>query len=117
SVDRQRLHRLIRERWRGEVEVDSAVANRTGEPGRAGANSVGVSGRSVIFALGRALGPHHQTIQRCVERAVVEGPMAALDDRPRPGHVTGRRTALLQTRSTNRKTYFVPTRSLNFCSY
>src|SRR5439155_188604 len=23
--------------------------------------------------------------QRCVERAVVEGPMAALDDRPRPG--------------------------------
>jgi transposase len=28
---------------------------------------------------------HHQTVQRCVERAVVEGPMAALDDRPRPG--------------------------------
>jgi hypothetical protein len=28
---------------------------------------------------------HHQTIQRCVERAVAEGPMAALNDRPRPG--------------------------------
>ena len=27
----------------------------------------------------------HQTVQRCVERAVAEGPMAALDDRPRPG--------------------------------
>jgi len=38
-----------------------------------------------FFALGRALGFHHQTVQRCVERAVVEGPMAALDDRPRPG--------------------------------
>src|SRR5262249_57404398 len=32
-----------------EVEVDSAVANRTGEPGRAGADSVGVSGRPVVF--------------------------------------------------------------------
>src|SRR5262249_14077693 len=31
------------------VEVDSAVANRTGEPGRAGADSVGVSGRPVVF--------------------------------------------------------------------
>jgi hypothetical protein len=35
-----------------------------------------------FFAVGRALGLHHQTVQRCVERAVVEGPMAALDDRP-----------------------------------
>jgi Winged helix-turn helix len=33
----------------------------------------------------RALGLHHQTVQRCVERAVAEGPMAALDDRSRPG--------------------------------
>src|SRR5215831_379654 len=38
-----------------------------------------------FFAVGRALGLHHQTVQRCVERAVVEGAMAALDDRPRPG--------------------------------
>jgi transposase len=38
-----------------------------------------------FFAVSRALGLHHQTVQRCVERAVVEGPMAALDDRPRPG--------------------------------
>jgi Winged helix-turn helix len=37
------------------------------------------------FAVGRALGLHHQTVQRCVERAVAEGPTAALDDRPRPG--------------------------------
>src|SRR5579862_7360085 len=38
-----------------------------------------------FYAVARALGLHHQTVQRCVERAVVEGPIAALDDRPRPG--------------------------------
>ena len=38
-----------------------------------------------FFAVGRALGVHHQTVQRCVERAVACGPLAALDDRPRPG--------------------------------
>ena len=38
-----------------------------------------------FFAVARALGLHPQTVQRCVERAVAEGPMAALDDRPRPG--------------------------------
>jgi transposase len=40
---------------------------------------------SSFFAVGQALGLHHQTVQRCVERAVAESPMAALDDRPRPG--------------------------------
>jgi hypothetical protein len=38
-----------------------------------------------LFAVGRALGVHHQTVQRCVERAVAYGALAALDDRPRPG--------------------------------
>ena len=38
-----------------------------------------------FFAVGRAVGAHHQTVQRCVERALAYGPMAALDDRPRPG--------------------------------
>src|SRR6476646_10013488 len=38
-----------------------------------------------FFAVGRALRVHHQTVQRCVERAVAEGPLAALDDRARPG--------------------------------
>src|SRR5258708_9424926 len=36
-----------------------------------------------FFAVGHALGVHHQTVQRCVERALAYGPMAALDDRPR----------------------------------
>jgi hypothetical protein len=31
------------------------------------------------------LGVHHQTVQRCVERAVAYGPMAAIDGRPRSG--------------------------------
>ena len=38
-----------------------------------------------FFAVGQALGVHHQTVQRCVERALAYGPMAALDDCPRPG--------------------------------
>jgi transposase len=38
-----------------------------------------------FFAVGRALGAHHQTVQRCVERALAYGAMAALDDCPRPG--------------------------------
>jgi transposase len=38
-----------------------------------------------FFAVSRALGVHHQTVQRCIERALAYGPMAALDDRQRPG--------------------------------
>jgi transposase len=36
-------------------------------------------------AVGRRLGVHHQTVERCVERALAYGALAALDDRPRPG--------------------------------
>src|SRR5499426_31950 len=38
-----------------------------------------------FYAVSQALGLHHQTVQRCVERAAAEGAMAALDDRPHPG--------------------------------
>jgi transposase len=38
-----------------------------------------------FFAVARRLAAHHQTVQRCVERALAYGPLAALDDRPRPG--------------------------------
>src|SRR5271165_1374755 len=55
--------------WRGCV-------GRSNWPYREGAS---------FFAVGRAVGAHHQTVQRCVERALAYGPMAALDDRPRPG--------------------------------
>lgn len=38
-----------------------------------------------FYAVGRSLGVHHQTVERCVERALAYGPLAALDDRPHPG--------------------------------
>src|ERR1700739_887180 len=40
-----------------------------------------------FFAAARRVGGHHQTVQRCVERAMAYGALAALDDRPRPGKV------------------------------
>ena len=54
-----------------------------------------------FFAVGRALGLHHQTVQRCVERAVAEGPLAALDDRLLKPEALGRpvQDALLFARS------------------
>ncbi len=38
-----------------------------------------------FYAVARRFEVHHQTVQRCVERAVADGPLAALDDRPHPG--------------------------------
>jgi transposase len=38
-----------------------------------------------FYAVGQALGMHHQKIQRYIERADADGAMASLDDRPRPG--------------------------------
>ena len=35
-----------------------------------------------FFAAGRRMGVHHQTVQRCVERAVAYGPLAALNRDP-----------------------------------
>ena len=36
-------------------------------------------------AVGQSVGVHHQTVQRCVERALGYGPLVAIEDRPRPG--------------------------------
>ncbi|MET4518318.1 transposase [Bradyrhizobium sp. i1.4.4] len=38
-----------------------------------------------FFAVGQRLGAHHQTVQRCVERAAADGALAAFDESPRPG--------------------------------
>ena len=46
------------------------------------------------FAVGRALGAHHRTVQRCVERAVVYGPLAAF---------TGKVHALVKDRHRSRE--------------
>ncbi len=37
------------------------------------------------YAVGEAIGVTHQTVQRCLDRAVRLGAIAALDDSPRPG--------------------------------
>ena len=34
-----------------------------------------------FYAVGRRLGAHHQTVERCIERALAYGVLAALDDR------------------------------------
>jgi hypothetical protein len=36
-------------------------------------------------AVGQRIRVHYQTVQRCVERALAYGPLAAIEDRPRPG--------------------------------
>ena len=51
-----------------------------------------------FFAIGRALGVHHQTVQRCVDRALRHGVAAVLDDSPRSGptpQITGEALAWL----------------------
>ena len=40
-----------------------------------------------FYAIGRAIGVTHQTVERCLRRAERLGVMAALDDSPRPGRV------------------------------
>src|SRR6202521_3619790 len=69
------------------AKLNSIAQSRTEPAGRVERPRILLAYREdpSFFAVGRALGLHHQTVQRCVERAVVEGPMAALDDRPRPG--------------------------------
>jgi transposase len=83
--------------WRRAIELsleDEAIAklrsiaqSRTESASRVERARILLAYRSnpSFFAVSRELGLHHQTVQRCVERAVVEGPVVALDDRPRPG--------------------------------
>ena len=73
-----------------EIEALTALSRSRTEPAGRVSRAVMLLGyreKPSFFAVGRRLGVHHQTVQRCVERAAVEGPMAALDDRPHPGKV------------------------------
>ena len=69
------------------VRLEAIAQSRTEPAGRVERARILLAYREEpsFFAVARALRLHHQTVQRCVERAVVEGPMAALDDRPRSG--------------------------------
>src|SRR3954451_20545009 len=74
----------------GDADVErltSIAQSRSEAAGRVGRGRILLGYREdpSFFAVARAFGLHHQTVQRCVERAVAEGPLAALDDRPRPG--------------------------------
>jgi transposase len=83
--------------WRQAIELSigaedlarlvSIAQSRTEPASRVGRARILLAYREdpSFFAVGRALGVHHQTVQRCVERALAYGPMAALDDRPRSG--------------------------------
>ena len=84
-------------RWRHAVELamtDEAIGKLT-EISRSRTEAASRVARAQMLlryaekpsfcAVGQRLGVHHQTVQRCVERALAYGPLAALDDRPRPG--------------------------------
>ena len=84
-------------RWRHAVELamtDEAIGKLT-EISRSRTEAASRVARAQMllryaekpsfYAVGQRLGVHHQTVQRCVERALAYGPLAALDDRPRPG--------------------------------
>ena len=72
-----------------EIEALTALSRSRTEPaGRrvAGSDAARLSGEAYrSLRVGRRPGADHQTVQRCVERAMADGALAALDDRPRPG--------------------------------
>jgi transposase len=71
-----------------EIETLTALSRSRTEPARRVSRSamlLAYRDNPSFFAVGRRLGVHHQTVQRCVERAESDGLLAALDDRPRPG--------------------------------
>ena len=71
-----------------EIEALTALSRSRTEPAGRVSRAVMLLGyreKPSFFAVGRRLGVHHQTVQRCVERAMAYGALAALDDRPRPG--------------------------------
>ena len=71
-----------------EIETLTALSRSRTEPARRvsrAAMLLAYRENPSFFAVGQRLGAHHQTVQRCVERAVADGALTALDDRPRPG--------------------------------
>jgi transposase len=83
-------------RWRQAVELAmtdedieklAAIARSRSEAARRAERAqilLAYREKPSFFAVGQRLGLHHQTVQRCVERALAYGPLTALDDRPRP---------------------------------
>ena len=83
-------------RWRRAIEltmtdeeIGSLLSRSRTEPARRVERSrmlLAYRETPSFYGVGRSLGTHHQTVERCVERALAYGPLAAaLDDRPHPG--------------------------------
>src|SRR6516164_8189562 len=73
---------------REDIESLSRVARSRGEPARRVERAqmlLDYRENPSFLAVCQKVGVHQQTVERCVERAVAYGPLAALDDRPRPG--------------------------------
>ena len=62
-----------------EIEALTALSRSRTEPAGwcRGQRCCSAIGRSHRSAVGRRLGVHHQTVQRCVERAMAYGALAA----------------------------------------
>jgi hypothetical protein len=83
-------------RWRQAVELAmtdedieklAAIARSRSEAARRAERAqilLAYREKPSFFAVGQRPGLHHQTVQRCVERALACGPLTALDDRPGP---------------------------------
>src|SRR6266700_6491281 len=68
-------------------ELESIARSRTEPVGRVERARVLLAYRQdpSFYAVGQALGMHHQKVQRYIERAKAEVALAALDERTRPG--------------------------------
>src|SRR5258708_28463616 len=68
-------------------ELESIARSRTEAAGRVERARVLLAYQQdpSFYAVGQALGMHHQKVQRYIERAKAEGALAALDERARPG--------------------------------
>src|SRR5262249_55222440 len=70
-----------------EIENLEAIARSRTEPARRVERArmlLSYRANLSFFAVGGRLGFHHQTVELCVERTLAYGPLAPLDDRPRP---------------------------------
>src|SRR3984885_12698333 len=68
------------------IELEAIARSRTDWACRVRARILlAYRANSSTYAVGEAIGVTHQTVQRCLDRAVRFGVMAALDDSPRPG--------------------------------
>ena len=70
-----------------EIETLTALSRSRTEAARGGRRRCcsPIASSRRFCQMGQRLGVHHQTVQRCVERALAYGALAALADRPRPG--------------------------------